>query len=186
MNALTRAGVLAAATAVAAVGALAATTAAQAGDGQRGAYTVTARLTGYQEDPSAISTAAAGSIRLRVDPQAQTIRYTIRWANLESPVLMSHIHLGTRAQSGGISVWLCGNVPTTPAGVQPCPTTNPAEVSGTITPADVVGPAPQGITAGEFEELLGAISADATYANVHTVDHPSGEIRSQLEPQGHH
>jgi hypothetical protein len=180
MNGLTRTGVLAAATAVGAVGALAATTVASAHDGDGDPYTVTARLSGYQEDPATISTTGAGSVRLRVDPGAQTIRYTVRWANLEGTVTQSHIHFGGRHQSGGISAFLCSNLGNGPAGTQACPTTNPAEISGTLRAADVVGPVPQGITAGEIDELLRAIAADTTYVNVHTTLYPSGEIRSQL------
>ena len=54
-------------------------------------------------------------------------------------------------------------------------------------PADVIGPAGQGIKPGEYAELLRAIRAGATYANVHSSLYPSGEIRAQLnEHHGHH
>ena len=47
-------------------------------------------------------------------------------------------------------------------------------------PDNVIGPAAQGIAAGEFAELVRAIRAGATYVNVHTTVHPGGEIRKQL------
>jgi hypothetical protein len=53
-------------------------------------------------------------------------------------------------------------------------------VSGTITPASVIGPAAQGIQAGEFAELVRALRAGAAYANVHTTTFPGGEIRGQI------
>jgi len=54
-------------------------------------------------------------------------------------------------------------------------------------PADVIGPAGQGIKPGEYAELLRAIRAGATYANVHSSLYPSGEIRAQLnEHRDHH
>ena len=53
-------------------------------------------------------------------------------------------------------------------------------MSGTIVPADVIGPAGQGIAGGEFEEVVRAIRAGATYVNVHNETYPSGEIRGQL------
>ena len=62
-------------------------------------------------------------------------------------------------------------------------------MEGTIRPADVIGPVGQGITAGQFDELLDAISADTTYVNVHSSLYPGGEIRSQLDQhkgRGHH
>lgn len=43
-----------------------------------------------------------------------------------------------------------------------------------------VGAATQGLSAGEFGELVRAIRAGATYVNVHTTGRPSGEIRAQL------
>jgi CHRD domain len=44
----------------------------------------------------------------------------------------------------------------------------------------VIGPAGQGISAGQFDELVDAIRAGATYANVHTTLYPGGEIRGQI------
>lgn len=54
-------------------------------------------------------------------------------------------------------------------------------MTGTIVPANVIGPAGQGIAAGEFGELVEAIRQGATYANVHTVAFPGGEIRGQID-----
>ena len=45
---------------------------------------------------------------------------------------------------------------------------------------DVIGPAEQGIDAGEFRELVRAIRRNATYVNVHTEDFPSGELRGNV------
>ena len=53
-------------------------------------------------------------------------------------------------------------------------------MTGTIVPADIIGPTGQGIDVGEFEEAVAAIRAGVTYANVHTVKHPGGEIRGQI------
>ena len=54
-------------------------------------------------------------------------------------------------------------------------------MTGTLTAANVVGPAGQGIAAGEFGELIRAIRAGKTYANVHSTKFPGGEIRRQIE-----
>ena len=185
MNALNRWGVGASALALGAVGTLAAGTVATADHGSDGeAFTITERLSGYREVP-AVSTAASGSVRLRVDPEAGTIAYTVRYANLEGAVTQSHIHFGARTEAGGVSVFLCSNLGNGPAGTPACPTTNPGEVSGTLTAADVVGPVAQGIAAGEFSELLAAIRADLTYVNVHSSKFPAGEVRDQLKPHAH-
>jgi hypothetical protein len=50
----------------------------------------------------------------------------------------------------------------------------------------VIGPVPQGITPGEFDELLEAIRAGVAYVNVHTSTFPAGEIRGQLPKRHHH
>jgi hypothetical protein len=186
MNTLKQWGVIASAAGLGAVGILAAGAVASAGDGNHKSFTINERLSGYHETPLALSTNGSGSIRLRINPDAGTIAYTVRYANLEGTVTQSHIHFGSPSQSGGISVWLCGTAALPgPAGTPTCPATNPAEVSGTLTAANVIGPTGQGITAGQFSELLAAIRADSTYANVHSTLYPGGEIRNQLSSHGH-
>ena len=44
----------------------------------------------------------------------------------------------------------------------------------------MIGPTGQGITAGQFDELLRAIRNNTTYVNVHSSLYPGGEIRAQL------
>ena len=46
--------------------------------------------------------------------------------------------------------------------------------------ADVIGPAGQGIEAGNLAEILAAMRAGHAYANVHSSKWPGGEIRAQL------
>ncbi len=53
-----------------------------------------------------------------------------------------------------------------------------------LTAADVIGPAGQGISPGEFDELLRAMRRGATYANVHSTGFPGGEIRGKIERRG--
>ena len=186
MNTLKQWGVIASAVGLGAVGVLGAGAVASAGNGDHRSFTITERLSGYHETPLALSTSGSGSIRLRVDPGAGTIAYTVRYANLEGAVTQSHIHFGSPSQTGGISVFLCSNLGNGPAGTPACPTSNPGEVSGTLRAGDVIGPAAQGITAGQFSELLAAIRADSTYANVHSTLYPAGEIRNQLSAHDHH
>lgn len=138
------------------------------------------RLTGYQEDPLTLSTSGNGSFRIHIDRHAQEVTYRLSYAGLEGTVAQSHIHLGQRAQSGGIMVFLCSNLGNGPVGTQACPAA-PAEITGTIHPADIIGPAGQGVSAGEFEEFLAAIEAGTAYVNVHSSKYPGGEIRAQLD-----
>jgi hypothetical protein len=170
---------------VAAVGLMAVAAAGSAAmasgdDGTSTEGTLQVRLTGYQEDPLTLSTTGVGDFRMKIDEHNQEIEYTLTYGNLEGSVLQAHIHLGQRAQSGGISVFLCTNLGNGPAGTQACPAA-PATITGTIRPADVIGPAGQGISAGEFGELMDAMGAGVTYVNVHTTKYPGGEIRAQLD-----
>ena len=136
-------------------------------------------LTGYEEDPLVHPTTGNGTFKAHISDRQQTIDYRLRYDALEGPVQQAHIHFGGPRQSGGISVF-CTNLGNGPAGTQACPPA-PATVTGTIRPADVIGPADQGIAAGEFTELLDAIRHGVTYVNVHSAKYPGGEIRAQLE-----
>jgi hypothetical protein len=160
--------------ALVAVGGVVATTAV-AGGGKE----VSAQLTGYEEVP-AVSTEASGKFEARIRASREEIRYELSYSALSGAVQQAHIHLGQRDVNGGVSAFLCTNLGNGPAGTQACPP-GPAQISGTIRPADVVGPGDQGIMPGEFEELVRAIDAGVTYANVHSATFPGGEIRGQLD-----
>ena len=163
--------------AIAAVGLLVAPSVATPGG------TFKAALTGFQEVP-AVSTEASGTFRAKVDPAGPTIEYELSYSDIQN-AFAAHIHLGQTGVNGGVSAFLCGG------GDKPaCPATG-GTVTGTIDAADVIGPASQGIAAGEIEELIDAMIAGVTYANVHTNDgvappntgpgdFPGGEIRGQI------
>jgi hypothetical protein len=141
-------------------------------------------LSGYQEVP-AVSTPASGKFKARLDDGAVSWRLSYR--NLEGAVQQAHVHFGQFAVNGGVSAFLCSNLAGAPAGVQRCPAA-PATISGTIEADDVVGPVEQGIGPGELDELLAAMRAGVTYANVHSDKFPNGEIRGQIHSHGgkHH
>ena len=130
-------------------------------------------LTGYQETPS-VSSAGSGEFTATVDEANQTIHYTLRFDNLNSNVLFAHVHFGQRGVAGGIAAFLCGG------NTKPAPCVPGTAITGTITPADVIGPAGQGIAPGEWSELVAAIRAGVAYANVHSQTQPTGEIRGQI------
>jgi CHRD domain len=143
-------------------------------------------LVGFQEVPS-ISTTGHAHLELTIDDGTQTIAFDMTYADLEGVgttpfvtngvVTASHIHVGARGTNGGVSAFFCGG-----GGKPACPATS-GTISGVITPADIVGPAAQGINAGEptaFAELVKAIRAGYAYANLHTTRFPNGEIRGQI------
>lgn len=137
----------------------------------------------------AVSTGASGEFKARIDDDAQTIHYELSYRNLEGSVTQAHIHFGQKHTVGGIVVWLC-QTPGTPHPApdlgRPTPTCpQSGTVTGTIGPEDVLLVTGQGIEAGEFDELIGAIRAGATYANVHSTLFAPGEIRGQIGHGGH-
>jgi hypothetical protein len=149
------------------------------------AQTVHARLSGYQEVP-AVSSPGSGNFTAKIDRRAGTIFYELEYKGLQGEVTQAHIHLGQHGVSGGISVWLCGTAANPgPAGTPICPAGNSGVVNGALMALNVVGPAGQLIAAGEFEELVEAIHAGVTYANVHSSVLPLGEIRGQIGGRGH-
>jgi hypothetical protein len=161
--------------------AVAAATLAAAGLAAAEGFTrIKVELTGRQEVP-AVSTPARGELRATVYRDNSAVLYELSYSGLEGTATQAHIHFGQHSVNGGVAVWLCSNLasPPTPAGVQPCPA-QAGTVSGTITPAHVVGPAGQGIAPGEFAEFLEALRDGLTYVNVHSTLVPSGEIRSQI------
>ena len=145
-------------------------------------------LNGHKEVP-VVSTTGRGVFTATINREGTEINYHLRYSDLESPVTQAHIHVGPPQNTGGISVWLCSNLPNppsaTPPGTQACPADG-GEIEGTITAADVVGPTPQGFDPTEFEQLLEAMRAGLTYVNIHSVRFGAGEIRSQIDVKDHH
>jgi hypothetical protein len=154
----------------------------------RGGNRAFAELKPTEEVPALSSPEARGRFKATIDEENQTISYELSYEGLQAPALQAHIHLGQRRVNGGISVFLCGNAPTVPAAPAPqppaCPP-SPATVTGVLTPANIVGPAPQGIdptsaSVNEFEELVAMLRQELAYVNVHSARFPGGEVRGQL------
>jgi hypothetical protein len=147
-----------------------------------GSANARAHLNGYNEVPGSISTVARGEFRAKINKQANTIEFRLTYTGIEGgTATAAHIHFGQRhtAAAGNVSAWLCGG------GTKPSPCPSPGgTVTGTIAAADVVGPAGQGIAAGEIAELIRAIRAGATYVNVHSTTYGGGEIRGQIRGGG--
>jgi hypothetical protein len=135
-----------------------------------------ADLIGYSEVPS-VSSTGEGEFQATWDDSALEFRLT--YSGLEGNVTQAHIHFAQKDVNGGITVFLCSNLDNGPVGTPPCPQSG--EVTGVRMAGDMTGGAEaQGIAAGEFAELLEAIQAGKTYANVHTEKHGGGELRGQL------
>jgi hypothetical protein len=130
------------------------------------------RMSSYQEVPS-VSTSGNGRFEAKI--KGSTIEYKLTYSGLSGPGVAAHIHFGQIGVNGGIAAFLCGG------GSKPaCPASG--TVTGKIVASDVLGPSSQGIAAGEIGELIAAMRAGFTYANVHTANFPNGELRGQIKP----
>lgn len=142
-------------------------------------------LRSYEEVP-AVSSTARGFFKARIREDAGTIQYELSYEGLQGDIRQSHIHFGQRNVNGGVSVFLCQTATNVdPTGLAPQCGVSPATVTGTLTAANIIGPAGQGIAATEFAELVRAIRAGVAYINVHSSVFAGGEIRGQARVFGH-
>lgn len=157
------------------------------------AQEVHADCDGYQV-VSSQSTTGTATFRAKVDRVARTIQYELTYSNLVGDIIQSHIHFSRPGSNGGIVLFLCTNAGNTPASATPaplCPGTREGTVTGTLQATDVVylpfgnqfPPPPagtQGISPGDFDSVVRALDAGATYVVVHTKAQPTGELRGQI------
>lgn len=113
-------------------------------------------LTGAQQVP-AVQTAGSGSAALTYDASTRVVTWNISFSGLSSPATMAHFHgPAATGKNANPKVWISqkGSDPTSPMTGQ-----------ATLSPDE----------AKMFE-------AGDMYINVHSKDHPSGEIRGQVVP----
>src|SRR5438067_6519215 len=141
--------------------------------------TFVAQLSGSQEVPPH-DTHAHGVAIFHVSKDGSRIEYRLVVGDIDN-VIAAHIHLGPEGVNGPVVAFLLH--PEAPAGGP----SHGVIATGTITSSDLVGPL-QGMT---LEDLISAMQAGNTYANVHTDngvpppntgpgDFPGGEIRGQI------
>lgn len=135
----------------------------------------------------AVSTTGRGAFSANIDRVNRVITYDLNYDALEGDVLQAHIHFGRPGTNGGVMVFLCSNLNNdpSPTPTPACPGPRSGSVSGVIEPQDVIEFPPlsavqQGITAGEFDEMLKAIDAGAAHVLVHSTLHVPGELRGDI------
>jgi hypothetical protein len=149
-----------------------------------GKSTFETALTGYNETPLTLNSPGSGSFVAKISKDESAISYTLTYTGLPTTVIQAHIHFGRPGLNGGVVLFLCNTSGSPPATVPTpplCPATS-GTVSGTLTAADVIAVAGQGIEAGAagFAEMVNALRNGSAYANVHTTQRPGGEIRGPL------
>ena len=145
-----------------------------------------ARLNGFEE-VGGVGSGQTGAIlskgkgTLSLDADNTHITYKLTYSGL-TDVQQAHIHFGKLHVGGGIMAWLCQSA----AKPSPTPLTTPTcppiggTVTGTLTPASVIGPIAQNVNPGDFGAVTDALNSNTAYANVHTATFPAGEIRGQV------
>jgi hypothetical protein len=118
--------------------------------------TVTATLSGANENPPNASP-ATGTTNISVDPVSNTVTFTLTFSGLLAPSTAAHIHQAPVGVNGPVVVPL-----TIPLGV------TSATATGTATP----------ITPFQVKDICA--NPSGFYVNVHSSVFPGGEIRGQL------
>lgn len=131
-----------------------------------------ASLSGQEEVPP-VDTPAQGFALFELDDAETALDFRLIVGNIRN-VTAAHIHCGAPGVNGPIVVFLFSGFAAFPNGVLS---------EGTITEADIIpipsSPAcPGGISS--FAQLLEKMRTGDAYVNVHTIQHPGGEIRGQI------
>jgi hypothetical protein len=111
-------------------------------------------LTGAQQVPP-VTTSGSGTANMAYDPATRLLTWSVAFSGLSSAATMAHIH-GPAAQgkNAGVEIWLSK---------KGAALSSPFSGEATLTEAQATQ-----LKAGEM------------YINVHTKDHPTGEIRGQV------
>lgn len=125
------------------------------------------KLCGVEEVPT-VETMARGKACFVLSQDNSSLEFKLRLYELDQ-VTMGHLHLGQKGTNGPVVVFLFGPIEK-PISIEY------AIFTGEITQGDLVG----SLAGHSLRDLVNEINAGNIYANVHTVQHPSGEICGQL------
>jgi hypothetical protein len=129
---------------------------AWSGAAQAATETIKVPLTGAEQVPP-VMTQGKGMADITFDPSSRVVTWDITYSGLSSDVTMAHFHGPAAAgKSGPVALWLSKKGEAV---------SGPIKGEATLTPEQ----------AKQFE-------AGEWYVNVHTKDHPAGEIRGQVTP----
>ncbi|MFZ0333279.1 MAG: CHRD domain-containing protein [Candidatus Acidiferrales bacterium] len=136
------------------------------------ATTFRATLSGQNQSPP-INTPAHGTATFTLSKTGKSLTYHLYVADIENPS-MAHIHIGPAGKEGPVAVWLYPTHP--PAQVEKGKFTG-VLATGIITARRLEGP----LKGKTIADLVQEIKNGDAYVNVHTLQHPAGEIRGQIE-----
>ncbi|WP_331233591.1 CHRD domain-containing protein [Natronorarus salvus] len=126
------------------------------------------------DEAHGLDTGASGLATFEVDVEAEEIHYTVHIDEICDPN-QAHVHVGGPDEDGPVVAWLYPEDVREPRIIEGLFQGTLAE--GTTTPEDFVGP----IEGMSLEEAGALLQEEGAYVNVHTDEHPGGEIRGQIE-----
>jgi hypothetical protein len=144
------------------------TTLGVATERQASALSFNATLTGSEEVPP-VKTKAKGKVVFRLFKEEGRMIYRLTVSNLEN-VTSAHIHMGKKGENGPPVAILF-------KGPEKRGKFSGTLSEGVITSVDLIGP----LEGKAFRSLVKIIFAEEAYVNVHTDQHPDGEIRGQIK-----
>jgi len=113
-------------------------------------------LTGAAQVPP-VQTSGTGTATLTYDPATKLLTWDVVYSGLSGPATMAHFHgPATEGKNGPVAIWVSK---------KGSPVESPIKGEATLTPEQA-----EQFTAGQW------------YINVHTQEHPAGEIRGQAQP----
>ncbi len=129
--------------------------------------TFAADLTGGEEVPPVV-TLARGNATFNLSDDGTVLQFKVTVANITNATL-SHIHLASAGVNGPVVVNLF-------TGPTKTGRFDGVLAEGNITQANLIGP----LAGQPLSALLDNMTSGNTYVNVHTTQHPAGEIRGQI------
>ncbi|WP_254546527.1 CHRD domain-containing protein [Halomarina pelagica] len=148
------------------------------GHAKRGPVFSAGTLTGDEEVPP-VETKGKGAAVFQVAKHGGLhIHYALLVANVKD-VTQAHIHLGERGENGPVVAFLFGKEDEEGEFVAPLEqgvTENGLLAKGSIRADDLVGP----LAGKPLRALIEAMADGGAYVNVHTEEHPAGEVRGQI------
>jgi hypothetical protein len=120
------------------------------------------KLSGAEEVPP-VETEGEGEAKFESD--GTSVDFELKWDDLTTPAFAGHIHCGVTGMNGPVGVTLFTGTMGTEG-----------EIQSTFTAPD-----PGNACGWEvLAHVIGAMATGGAYVNVHTTQHPGGEVRGQV------
>jgi hypothetical protein len=143
--------------------------------------TFVGNLSGANELPTPVPSPGTGVATIILDPTAQTLQVNATFSGLTSNDMAAHIHC---CAPFGTNAGVATTVPAFPGFPLNVTSGTYSSVVFDLTQPLIYNPAfvtaQGGTIAGAEAALINGIENGQTYFNIHTVNFPGGEIRSQL------